>query len=161
MQAFLTHLQTEHAHFLAYFTTNYCSRLPQWAACYRTQTTINTIMYLESFHRVLKILYLNHKQNRRIDSLLITLMRVARDKAFEHFRKLEMGKNSHRICEHKRALLLKLFSATQIENTNGKYNHNHLPIQIVWSRKLKKTVDVVDFDVQTVKFVPITTLAFA
>ena len=56
-------------------------------------------MYLESFHRVLKILYLNHKQNRRIDSLLITLMRVARDKAFELFRKLEMGKNSHRICE--------------------------------------------------------------
>ena len=57
-----------------------------------TQTTINNNMYLESFHRVLKILYLNHKQNRRIDSLLITLMRVARDKAFKRFRKLEMGK---------------------------------------------------------------------
>ena len=25
-------------------------------------------------------------------------MRADRDKAFEHFRKLEMGKNSHRIC---------------------------------------------------------------
>ena len=33
LQAFLTHLQTEHARFFAYFTTNYCSRLPQWAAC--------------------------------------------------------------------------------------------------------------------------------
>ena len=85
LQAFLTHLQTEHARFFAYFTTNYCSRLPQWAACYRTQTTINTNMYLESFHRVLKILYLNHKQNRRIDSLLITLMRVARDKELNVF----------------------------------------------------------------------------
>ena len=88
-------------------------------------------MYLESFHRVLKILYLNHKQNRRIDSLLITLMRVARDKAFEHFRKLEMGKNSHRICEvnkcHKRALLLKLFSATQIENTKWKVQSQSSP----------------------------------
>ena len=61
LQAFLTHLQTEHARFFAYFTTNYCSQLPQWAACYRTQTTINTNMYLESFHRVLKILHLNHK----------------------------------------------------------------------------------------------------
>ena len=29
LQAFLTHLQTEHACFFAYFTTNYCSRLPQ------------------------------------------------------------------------------------------------------------------------------------
>ena len=109
-------------------------------------------------------MYLNHKQNRRIDSLLITLMRVARDKAFELFLKLEMGKNSHRICEvnkrHKRALLLKLFSATQIENTKWKYNDNHLPIQIMWSRKLKKSVDV-GFDVQVVKFVPITTFAFA
>ena len=50
-------------------------------------------MYLESFHAVLKILYLNHKLNRRIDNLLVPLLRVAREKAFECFRKQEMGKN--------------------------------------------------------------------
>ena len=88
-------------------------------------------MYLESFHRVLKILYLNHKQNRRIDSLLVTLLRVARDKAFECLRKQEMGKKSHKICEvnkrHKRALLLKLSSAAQIENTEWKVQSQSSP----------------------------------
>ena len=37
-------------------------------------------------------------------------MKVARDKGFERLRKLEIGKNSHRICEvnkrHKRAMAL-------------------------------------------------------
>jgi hypothetical protein len=53
-------------------------------------------MYLEAFHRVLKVIYLHQKQNRRIDSLLITLIKVARDKAFERLQKVEMGKSSHR-----------------------------------------------------------------
>ena len=42
-----------------------------------------------------------------------------------------MGKNSHRICEvnkcHKRALLLKLFSDTQIENTKWKVQSQSSP----------------------------------
>ena len=50
LQTFLTYLQTEHTHFFAYFTSNYYSRLPQLATCYCTQTTINTNMYLGSFH---------------------------------------------------------------------------------------------------------------
>ena len=56
-------------------------------------------MFLEAFHRVLKIVYLHHKQNRRVDFLLTTLLKVSRDKAFERLRKLETGKSSHRICE--------------------------------------------------------------
>ena len=64
-------------------------------------------MFLESFHRVLKMLYLNNKQNKRIDMLLTTLLKMSRDKAFERLRKLEIGKRSHRICElnkrHKKA----------------------------------------------------------
>ena len=48
--------------------------------------------------------------------------------------------------------------------TNRKYemesSHNHLLTQIMWLRKLKKTVDV-HFNVQTLKFVFITTLALA
>ena len=71
----------------------------QWTTCYRTNTTANTNMFLESFHKVLKTIYLHHKQNRRVDALLVTLIKVTRDKAFERFRKLEMGKSSHRICE--------------------------------------------------------------
>ena len=68
-------------------------------------------MYLETFHRTLKIVYLQHKQNRRIDYLVTTLLKVARDKTFERFRKLEKGKQSHRICEinrrHKSAIQMR------------------------------------------------------
>ena len=132
MQASISHITTNRAClFFAYFTSTYCLWLPQRAVCFHTQTTINTNMYLVSIHRVLKILYLNHKQNRRIDSLLITSMRIARDKVFEHFCKLQMGKNSYRICEvnkrHKRTLLLKLSPATQIESTKWKLQSQSSP----------------------------------
>ena len=56
-------------------------------------------MFVEAFHRVLKVVYLEHKQNRRIDFLLYTLMKVARDEAFERLLKQEKGKNTHRVCE--------------------------------------------------------------
>ena len=46
-------------------------------------------MFVEAFHRVLKVIYLHHKVNIRIDILLITLLKLSRDKAFEHFHKME------------------------------------------------------------------------
>ena len=45
-------------------------------------------MFAESFHRVLKVVYLQHK-----------LLKIARDKVFEQFAKLEKGKYSHRVAE--------------------------------------------------------------
>lgn len=44
---------------------------------------------------------MQHKQNRRVDYLLTTLLKVARDKALEIFRKVEKSKHTHRIllCE--------------------------------------------------------------
>ena len=71
----------------------------QWATSFRSGSTVNTNMFLEAFHRVLKVVYLHHKNNRRIDFLLTTLMKIARDKAFERILKLEKGKSTHRICE--------------------------------------------------------------
>jgi len=56
-------------------------------------------MFLESFHRTLKVVYLEHKQNRRIDFLLNTLLKIARNKVFEQLTKLEKGKHTHRIAE--------------------------------------------------------------
>ena len=56
-------------------------------------------MYVESFHCVLKIVYLDSKQNCRVDHLLTVLLRFARDKAFEQIQKMEKGKSSHRIKE--------------------------------------------------------------
>ena len=99
LQEFLTHIKKNHKKFHSYFFNIYCKRLQQWASCYRTHSVVNTNMFLEAFHRVLKIVYLHHKQNRRLDFLLTTLLKIARDKAFERFRKLETGKATHRICE--------------------------------------------------------------
>ena len=65
-------------------------------------------MFTESFHRVLKIVYLQHKQNRRVDYLLYILLKISKDKAFEQLCKLEKGKATHCICDinkrHKTAL---------------------------------------------------------
>ena len=74
-------------------------RLKQWAPCYRASTTVNTNMALESFHRVLKVCYLQKKQNRRIDYLLHILLKISRDKVFDRLQKSQKGKISHRICE--------------------------------------------------------------
>ena len=67
--------------------------------CYRIGTPMNTNMYGESFHRVIKIVYLHQKHNRRMDSLIYTLLKISRDKAFEQLMKFEKGKHTHQICD--------------------------------------------------------------
>ena len=56
-------------------------------------------MFLESFHRTLKVVYLQHKHNRRIDYLLHILIKMSRDKVFEQLTKLEKEKFAHRVSE--------------------------------------------------------------
>ena len=56
-------------------------------------------MSVESFHRLLKVMYLEGKHNRRIDHLLPTLLRIARDKVYDRVIMTEKGKSTHRICE--------------------------------------------------------------
>ena len=69
---------------------------------HRSYAGINTNMRLESFHRKLKVCYLQKKQNRRIDALLNVLMRIARDLVFESIIKQEKGKQTHAIHEIKK-----------------------------------------------------------
>lgn len=57
--------------FLDYFKKQYVPKIEQWAPCYRGATTVNTNMAIESFHRLLKVCYLDKKQNRRVDHLLL------------------------------------------------------------------------------------------
>ena len=40
-----------------YFTTYYAPSKEQWAACYRADASVNTNMYVEAFHRVLKYIF--------------------------------------------------------------------------------------------------------
>ena len=71
-QILLTKFLTSHVNsppFIEYFQS-YCHHFEQWALCFRVGTPVNTNMYSESFHRVLKICYLNHKYNRRLDTLI-------------------------------------------------------------------------------------------
>jgi len=99
------------ARFCQYFQSWYCKRIEVWAYCYRIGTPVNTNMSVEAFHRVLKVVYLEGKHNRRIDHLLSTLLRIARDKVYDRLIKAEKGKSTHRICEinkrHRAAIEMK------------------------------------------------------
>ena len=98
-QQFLSFLHKDQSAFLTYFQNEYVPHIEEWAYAYRHGAEINTNMYVETFHHVLKVVYLYSKQNRRVDHLLTVLLRFARDKAFEQIQKLEKGKSSHRIKE--------------------------------------------------------------
>ena len=108
LQKFMSQLHQNFFRYYEYFKRTYAKRPEQWATCYRIGCVANTNMFIESFHRLLKVVYLQSKQNRRIDDLLNTLCRIARDLVYEDIRKEEMGKMSHRKYEitkrHKRAL---------------------------------------------------------
>ena len=108
LQKFMSQLHQNFFRYYEYFKRTYAKRPEQWATCYRIGCVANTNMFIESFHRLLKVVYLQSKQNRRIDDLLNTLCRIARDLVYEDIRKEEMGKMSHRKCEiikrHKRAI---------------------------------------------------------
>ena len=116
LQKFLTILEVKSHDFLDYFKKTYLSRVEEWATCYRVGAPLNTNMFVESFHRVLKIVYLQQKQNRRLDFLLSTLLKIARDKAFEILTKHTKGKNTHRVCElnKRHKLALQISSTTSI-----------------------------------------------
>ena len=65
LQKFVTFLESNNeSAFLHYFKKTYCNRVEQWATCYRLGTVANTNMFIESFHRLLKIVYLQQKQQR-------------------------------------------------------------------------------------------------
>ena len=65
--------------------------------CYRRHSQINTNMYVESFHRVIRYLYFKGKTNKRMDKCIDMLMKYERDKAFDKLSELEKGKLSSRI----------------------------------------------------------------
>ena len=49
---------------------------------------LTQFLFLELFHKVLKMIHLYH------NALIVTLLKVARDKAFDFFRKLKMKKTT-------------------------------------------------------------------
>lgn len=80
-----------------YFEKTYCSRIREWAYCYRTHVGINTNMYLESLHKSIKHGYLEGKQCQRLDKAIDVLLKLVRDKAFEYMIKLSKKKASAKL----------------------------------------------------------------
>lgn len=110
LQRFMSYVHKHHFCYYEYFKRTYVRRCEQWAACYRIGCIANTNMFTESFHRLLKVVCLNGKQNRRVDTLMNALLRIARNLIYEQITKEEKGKLSHRKCEitkrHKEAVKL-------------------------------------------------------
>ena len=48
-------------------------------------------MFVESFHRLLKVVFLEQKQNRRVDKLIHELFRIVKHITFDQLIKLEKG----------------------------------------------------------------------
>ena len=78
MQQFMSYLVSSHPEFATYFRSYYLKRVEKWAFYHQIRTLVNTNMHTEAFHRVLKYVYLNGKNNRRIDHLLHILLKISR-----------------------------------------------------------------------------------
>ncbi|XP_076436126.1 uncharacterized protein LOC143275736 [Babylonia areolata] len=121
LQSALSFWEINSPTFHGYFHDNYCkgNKTKLWAACYRIGSLANTNMFAEAFHRVLKDVYFDKEQNRRIDDLLVMLLKIARDKAIDQFIKLERGKVTNRIREirnrHKNANNVAGTEKTEVE----------------------------------------------
>ena len=96
LNSFIQFLQPLSPSFAAYMQA-YGERASEWAYCFRRGTLANTNMYVESFHNVLKSAYMERRSNRRIDSLLNILLKVARDKAYERLIKVAKRKNGKKV----------------------------------------------------------------
>ena len=57
--------------------------------CYCKEATVNTNMYVEAFHRVLKYVYLKGKVNKHLDNCIGILLKLAREKGFERIAKVK------------------------------------------------------------------------
>ena len=53
---------------------------------------MNTNMFVEAFHRKLKTVYFQKKQNRRVDRLVFTLLKIARDLILKDSGKMKLEK---------------------------------------------------------------------
>lgn len=95
--------------FAQYFEAHYVNRPQTWAYCYRVGLGINTNMYLESFHKVLKHIYLEGKKVKRLDKTINAVLKYTRDCLFKRAIKLikkapneriQRIKNSHKLSEN-------------------------------------------------------------
>ena len=78
--------------FYAYFMQHYFNRCEMWVYCYRKEAKINTNMHIENFHRQLKHIYLDGKKVKRLDKVIVQLIKLTNDKRFDYLVKSLKGK---------------------------------------------------------------------
>ena len=122
LQQLMSFLNEHHEKFYDYFCTHYVGKTSKWATCFRVGTIVNTNMFVESFHHLLKVVFLGNKQNRRVDHLVHTILRIARNLVYQQLRNVEIGKITHRQLEinkrHKSALDFKLHARLHKEDNH-------------------------------------------
>ncbi|XP_050508157.1 uncharacterized protein LOC114343556 [Diabrotica virgifera virgifera] len=85
-----------------YLKTYYWDNRKQWAYCYRKNRGINTNMFLESMHKVIKYEYLDGKKVKRLDKTLHALQKFITDKTVSRLIKLTKGHTSKQLTEIKK-----------------------------------------------------------
>ncbi|XP_074604044.1 uncharacterized protein LOC141857445 [Brevipalpus obovatus] len=92
-QFFISKYQKESATkgFIEYFQSYYWERRKQWALCYRKYLNINTNMLLETFHRILKHVFMAGKKVRRLDKSLHHLTRTMDYYQYQRMIRKEQG----------------------------------------------------------------------
>lgn len=75
----------------------YSYRPKNWAYCYRLRLEINTNMYLESFHKILKHIYLNGKKVRRLDKSINAVMKLTQDTYFKRLTQVSKNASTEKI----------------------------------------------------------------
>ena len=108
--------------FSNYFQRHWVSKKEKWAYCYRVGQGINTNMYLEAYHRVLKHKYLGGKYNRRVDKCLMALLKYDSNRVHQRLIKLFKGGKGNKLTElhqrHKSSLQMSTSNVKKIDDTN-------------------------------------------
>lgn len=101
VQDFLKYLTEKAPEYLEYFSSNYGldDRISLWAGCFQTNSCANANTFRDAFWHVLRDINFNKKQNRRVDHLLIVLLKLARDKEVEKLVNLERGSVNNFLTE--------------------------------------------------------------
>lgn len=82
-----------------YLSTHYANRTELWAYSYRTGSRINTNMYIENFHKIIKHIYMQGKKSKRVDKCIDALFSYLLDKQFDRLGKLHKGKLSTKVAK--------------------------------------------------------------
>ena len=74
--------------FVNYFVTYYASRHEKWASCCRDfpHADTDSNMMLESFHNKLKTVCMDRRLNKRLDYLIMLLLKIEKDEYWRHKR---------------------------------------------------------------------------